>query len=70
MKIGIITTWFERGASYVSKLYRQALEQENEVYIYARGGLRSDKAEWNDSKVSYGLSLPINICWTSKEWKN
>lgn len=58
MKIGIVTTWFERGAGYVSKLYRQALEKENDVYIYARGGLRSDKPEWNDSKVCYGLRLP------------
>lgn len=58
MKIGIVTTWFERGAGYVSKLYRQALEQENEVYIYARGGLKSDNPEWNDDKVSYGLRLP------------
>lgn len=58
MKIGIVTTWFERGAGYVSKLYRQALENENEVYIYARGGLRSDADEWKDEHVSYGLPLP------------
>lgn len=58
MRIGIVTTWFERGAGYVSKLYRSALEQQNEVYIYARGGLKSDQPEWNDERVTYGLFLP------------
>ncbi|MEE9368084.1 MAG: glycosyltransferase family 4 protein [Pontiella sp.] len=38
MKIGIVTTWFERGAAYVSRQYRDVLEPDHEVYIYARGG--------------------------------
>lgn len=38
MRIGIVTTWFERGAAYVSKLYKDLLEEEHEVFIYARGG--------------------------------
>ena len=38
MKIGIVTTWFERGAAYVSRQFKQVLEKEHEVYIYARGG--------------------------------
>lgn len=37
-RIGIVTTWFERGAAYVSKAFREALEDEHEVFIYARGG--------------------------------
>ena len=38
MNIGIVTTWFERGAAYVSRQFKQVLEKEHEVYIYARGG--------------------------------
>lgn len=39
MKIGIITTWFERGAAYVSKQFADALHDAgHEVFVYARGG--------------------------------
>ena len=61
MKIGIVTTWFERGAGYVSKLYKQALTTRNKVYIYARGGLKSSEKEWNDNFVTYGLELPYTL---------
>ena len=53
MKIGIVTTWFERGAAYVSRQYRDVLRKDNEVFIYARGGelLARGDAEWDDEKV-------------------
>ena len=38
MKIGIVTTWFERGAAYVSKQFMDVLQKTDEVFIYARGG--------------------------------
>lgn len=38
MNIGIVTTWFERGAAYVSRQFKEILEAENNVFIYARGG--------------------------------
>lgn len=38
MRIGIITTWFERGAAYVSRQFMELLQQTDEVFIYARGG--------------------------------
>jgi 1,2-diacylglycerol 3-alpha-glucosyltransferase len=39
MNIGIVTTWFERGASYVSRAYLESLIRHgNKVFIYARGG--------------------------------
>lgn len=39
MNIGIVTTWFERGAAYVSKAYMAALQQQGHtVHIFARGG--------------------------------
>lgn len=56
MKIGIVTTWFERGAAYVSKIYMEALQKEGHtVFIYARGGethasQKSD--EWNQENVT------------------
>ncbi len=56
MKIGIVTTWFERGAAYVSKIYRDLLVKEgHEVYVYARGGedVASQRdAKWNQSYVT------------------
>ena len=36
--LGIVTTWFERGAAYVSRQYEQLFQNSMNVYIYARGG--------------------------------
>lgn len=38
MNIGIVTTWFERGAAYVSRQYLEAFRSDsnNSVYIYMR----------------------------------
>lgn len=56
MKIGIVTTWFERGAAYVSKIFMDLLVKEgHEVYIYARGGedLPSQReSKWNQAYVT------------------
>ena len=55
MKIGIVTTWFERGAAYVSRQFRTVLEQSgHEVFVFARG--EEDKSaaagpEWNGPRV-------------------
>ena len=39
MNVGIVTTWFERGAAYVSRQFEQVLEKDgNNVFIFARGG--------------------------------
>lgn len=38
MNIAIITTWFPAGGGYVSKAYKQILEKEHNVFIYARDG--------------------------------
>lgn len=60
MKIGIVTTWFERGAAYVSRQYMQSLENEgHEVHIFARGGeyYGSNLDIWDSSKVTWSLSI-------------
>ncbi len=56
MKIGIVTTWFERGAAYVSRQYRQALQGAHEVFIYARGGEATGEGDprWDDARVTWG----------------
>lgn len=38
MNIGFVSTWFERGAAYVTRQYVDALRNEHNVYVYARGG--------------------------------
>jgi 1,2-diacylglycerol 3-alpha-glucosyltransferase len=54
MNIGIVTTWFERGAAYVSRQYKDAFEEQGgSVFIYARGGEKFAKNDpnWDSSKV-------------------
>lgn len=57
MNIGIVTTWFERGAAYVSRLYRDALKNSgHKVFIYARGGEKFALGDpnWDSSDVTWG----------------
>ena len=60
MNIGIVTTWFERGAAYVSKKFEEILQKENQVYIYARGG------------ETYAIGNPLwdhpNVWWGKREY--
>ena len=55
MNIGIVTTWFERGAAYVSRQYRDVLQKQHRVFIYARGedDAKQDPA-WNTAGVTWG----------------
>ena len=64
MKIGIVTTWFERGAAYVSKQYKVSLEEcGHKVFIYSRGGESSFEekdVKWRGEEVYEGkrISFP------------
>ena len=62
MKIAIVTTWFERGAAYVSRQYRDLLAGEHEVFIYARGGEERARGNpvWDDGRVAWARSLPTH----------
>lgn len=63
MNIGIVTTWFERGAGYVSRQYRDVLSTEHQVFIYARGGEKyaiGDK-EWDGPRVTWGKKIPLHM---------
>ena len=56
MNIGIVTAWYERGAAYVSKMYKDLLEQEGHVvYIFARGGFVSKNQlseRWKEKEIT------------------
>lgn len=56
MNIGIVTTWFERGAAYVSRQYMNALARNNNVYIYARAGEKYaiGDPKWDMENVTWG----------------
>jgi glycosyltransferase involved in cell wall biosynthesis len=60
MNIGIITTWFERGAAYVSKAYEKTFKKKNNVYIYARGGEKYGKGDpnWDRPNVTFSPFWP------------
>jgi len=48
MKVGIVSTWFERGAAYVSKQFYNSLQEQGvDVAIYARGGEHYAKGDPN-----------------------
>jgi 1,2-diacylglycerol 3-alpha-glucosyltransferase len=55
MNVGIVTYWFERGASYVSRAYKNVLEKENNVFVYARGGEEFSKGnpDWDHTTVTW-----------------
>lgn len=59
MNIGIVTTWFERGAAYVSKQFEQALKSSHVVFIYGRGGELQAKKDpnWNAGNVHWGKKI-------------
>lgn len=56
MNIGIVTTWFERGAAYVSRQFMNVLQKTDNVFIYARGGEKyaTDDPKWNLPNVHWG----------------
>ena len=59
-KIGIITTWFERGAAHVSKAIIDVIKDDFEVYIYARGGevAANHPSAWTHEHLHWGTTLP------------
>lgn len=58
MRIGIVTTWFDRGAAYVSKQFRDVWcnNADTEVFIYARGGEKVERhsSMFSSENVTYG----------------
>src|SRR5689334_15799173 len=60
--VGIVTTWFERGAAHVSRQFADALEPACDVHIYARGGeFRAPRAGiWDKQRVTWARRSAVN----------
>jgi glycosyltransferase involved in cell wall biosynthesis len=68
-RIGIVTTWFDRGGGYVARQYLSALDSVHDVFIYARGGDHDSTREsfWNLPRVTRAPqdSIPITT-WVDR----
>lgn len=60
MNIGIVTTWFPSGAGYVSRAYKEALEKDHRIFIFARGGKRMKGDDFWDGD---------NVYWAKEHYK-
>jgi glycosyltransferase involved in cell wall biosynthesis len=69
--IGIVTTWFDRGASYVSKQYYDILKDNFDVYIFARGGEFYAKGDdyWDKKNVYWSKRIlsPFGVTLINKK---
>lgn len=61
--IGIVTTWYERGAAYVSRQYAQTLSSSHQVFIYARGEWcrNNQQTGWQDYNAWWGKPSPVPV---------
>lgn len=61
MNIGFVSTWFERGAAYVTRQYMNSLEKGNNLFVYARGGELKAKGDpvWDKPNVTWGKDLSL-----------
>lgn len=69
MRIGFVSTWFERGAAYVTKQYADLLEKEgHDIYIYARGeSYAIGNPKWDLPNVEWGKKL-YDTCLDFKQF--
>jgi glycosyltransferase involved in cell wall biosynthesis len=70
--IGIVTTWFERGAAYVSRQYHEVLSKHAEVFIYARHGNEEHVDEnYRQDYVTFGkkVDLPVSTALDLEDLK-
>lgn len=59
MNIGFVSTWFERGAAYVTKAYISLLQEGNNIFVYARSGEIYGKGDpnWDFPFVTWAPKL-------------
>lgn len=72
MNIGFVSTWYERGAAYVTRQYIELLKEKHQVFVYARAG-EKEKAnqEWNQDYVTWGKQTAEygKVVWSDlKKW--
>ncbi len=60
MKIGFVSTWFERGATHVTLAFIEALKPVHACCVYARGGdeFPHDNPQWAHDYVHWGEFVP------------
>lgn len=59
-RVGIVSTWFERGAGYVSRQFKSVLERQHAVFVYARGGeYAKGDPNWDGPDVTWAKRNPI-----------
>jgi|SRR5690625_247179 len=72
MNVGFVSTWFERGAAYVTKSYLDLLKKDHKVFVYARGGEDYGKndSNWDFPYVTWSPKLlGTNINYSHfKKW--
>lgn len=58
--LGIVSTWFERGATRVSLAYIDVLKEHFDIRVYARGGDEFPHSDpnWNHDFVHWGEFVP------------
>lgn len=63
MNIGFVSTWFERGAAYVTKTYINFLKEKHNIYVYARGGEAYAKNDpnWDLPYVTWGKRVGMGM---------
>ncbi len=69
MNIGIVTTWFERGAAYVSRQFEDVLSEKYQVFIYARGGesYAINDPKWNRPNVYWSRRFNLVDSYIDKK---
>jgi len=68
MRIGFVTYWFERGQAYVTKNVIQAIEDDCEVFVFARSaGILKTDGEWavDNLTVLNQYNIPKHVL---REW--
>ena len=69
--IGIVTTWYERGAGVVSFQFKEILEKDYNVFIYARGEkYAKGNKKWDTKNVYWSkkITSPLSYYVEKKEF--
>lgn len=67
MNIGFVTTWLERGATYVTKTYMELLAPRHNLYVFARGGEYADKRK--DDPYFPNITWGLRLAGTRIDWR-
>jgi glycosyltransferase involved in cell wall biosynthesis len=70
MNIGIVTTWFERGAAYVSLQYANLLKDGHNIFIYARGGYDENYHPEFNITVDKNHNLIVKAALNTDQYEN